>query len=156
MTLRFATEADFQAFLGNRAPRIYGSAPMAPTKTSIGCITADGALLLTLPLRLPSLLNSRMHPLALHRLLKRQLNQVQKALLPFRLRLPSLPATATLTRIGPKPLDPDNLAASFKAVQDGIAQFFGVDDGSDAWTWVYAQEKGAYGLKVEIRSRSQR
>ena len=56
----------------------------------------------------------------------------------------------TLTRIGARKLDSDNLARSMKAVRDGIADALGIDDGSDRIEWKYAQEKGKYAVKVTI------
>lgn len=58
--------------------------------------------------------------------------------------------TVTLTRIGPRRLDDDNLAASFKATRDQVAAELGIDDGSERLEWRYRQEKGAYGIRVEI------
>ena len=60
----------------------------------------------------------------------------------------------TLTRIAPRPLDSDNLARSFKAIRDGIADALGIDDGSKRLTWNYAQEKGPpkrYAVRIEIQ-----
>ncbi len=56
-----------------------------------------------------------------------------------------------LTRIGKRELDSDNLARSFKAVRDGIADAFGTDDGADRWTWEYRQEKGEYSVRVDVK-----
>lgn len=59
-----------------------------------------------------------------------------------------------ITRLGPRKLDSDNLAISAKAVRDGIAQALGVDDGDEtAVHWDYAQERGAYGVRVRIERR---
>ena len=61
----------------------------------------------------------------------------------------------TITRIGAKYLDPDNLANSSKHVQDGIADALGIDDGSERITWFYAQVKGRpkeYSVMVEIKT----
>lgn len=55
---------------------------------------------------------------------------------------PALPVTITLTRIGAKALDSDNLAAGFKAVRDGVADWLGIDDGSPLVTWRYEQRRG--------------
>jgi hypothetical protein len=66
---------------------------------------------------------------------------------------PRLPARVTITRYGPRKLDSDNLAASAKAVRDGVADWFGVDDGSDQYEWVYQQElapAGCFGVRIEI------
>jgi len=57
----------------------------------------------------------------------------------------------TLTRIGPRTLDSDNLAASLKAVRDGIADAIALDDGDPRFDWRYAQKKGKpYAVTVEI------
>ena len=58
-----------------------------------------------------------------------------------------------ITRIAPKKLDSDNLAISSKAIRDGIADAIGIDDGSDKYTWSYAQESGPpkhYAVRVEL------
>lgn len=60
----------------------------------------------------------------------------------------------TLTRHGPRKLDSDNLAGSFKAVRDGVADALGIDDGSDAVEWVYHQEPSKeYGVTIEISAK---
>ena len=59
----------------------------------------------------------------------------------------------TLTRIGVRTLDSDNLANSFKHVQDGVSDALGIDDGSARITWRYTQEKGKpkeYAVRVKI------
>ncbi len=57
----------------------------------------------------------------------------------------------TITRLGPRKLDSDNLAASGKHVRDGIADAIGIDDRSDLYDWVYAQEASkVYGVRVRI------
>lgn len=64
-----------------------------------------------------------------------------------------LPCVIRLTRIGPKRLDADNLAGSFKHVQDSIAREIGVDDGDERIKWEYEQDaigKRVYAVKVEI------
>ena len=63
----------------------------------------------------------------------------------------SLPVTITLTRVGGRQMDSDNLGSSAKGVRDGIADALGVDDGSSEITWVYAQRRGKpRGVHVEI------
>ncbi len=65
-----------------------------------------------------------------------------------------MPIVVTLTRIGKRRLDDDNLAASFKYVRDQIAHMIGTDDGSPLYTWVYKQQIGkVYGVEVEILPR---
>ena len=62
-----------------------------------------------------------------------------------------LPCTVTITRLGPRKLDSDNLATSAKGLRDGIADKLGVDDGDERITWCYAQEKSkTYGVRIEI------
>jgi len=66
------------------------------------------------------------------------------------------PIVITLTRIAPRRLDPDNLARSMKAVQDGIADALRMDDGDPRLQWRYAQAKGKpkeYAVLVEIERK---
>lgn len=67
------------------------------------------------------------------------------------------PISVIITRIGPRTLDTDNLAYSAKAVRDGIADAFGIDDGDEsAVQWSYAQERGEHAVGVYISdARSQ-
>ncbi len=51
----------------------------------------------------------------------------------------SLPAKIIFTRYSCKLLDADNLAGSFKHVQDALAKELGIDDG--LLKWEYRQEK---------------
>ncbi|HPD18011.1 MAG TPA: endodeoxyribonuclease RusA [Planctomycetota bacterium] len=58
-----------------------------------------------------------------------------------------------LTRIGPRRLDSDNLAAALKHVRDGVADALGMDDGDARLRWLYAQRNGRpgeYAVLVEI------
>ena len=50
-----------------------------------------------------------------------------------------LPCVVTLTRVGGKPLDTDNLAGALKGVRDGVADRLGVDDADPRVEWRYAQ-----------------
>lgn len=66
---------------------------------------------------------------------------------------PELPVTVSLTRIGSKQLDGDNLQSACKAARDGIADWLGLDDADPRIIWVYAQQRGKpgeYGLMVEV------
>lgn len=59
--------------------------------------------------------------------------------------------TIHLTRLGRRWLDSDNLATSFKAIRDGIADALGIDDGSSVLTWEYSQKKDKmYGIEIRI------
>lgn len=63
------------------------------------------------------------------------------------------PCRVTLTRIAPRALDDDNLAASFKSVRDGIADRLGINDRDPRVVWAYKQERGEpkeYKVRAEI------
>lgn len=76
-------------------------------------------------------------------------------------KLASTGLRVTITRIGPRDLDSDNLAISAKHVRDGVAKAAGVDDGKPWWTWEYAQRRrvdgdghiGPYGVEVRVEPR---
>ncbi len=104
---------------------------------------------LSIPLQLKSLANARMHWRAMAKIKRYQKDVVAANLVGK--ELPPLPATVTLTRIGKRKMDDDNLAYSFKQVRDQIARTYGVDDGSDKYKWVYCQRLGqAYAIEIEI------
>lgn len=64
----------------------------------------------------------------------------------------ALPAVVTLTRIGPRALDDDNLASALKHVRDGVADALGTHDGpGSGLTWRYGQAKGEYAVRIEIK-----
>jgi len=62
------------------------------------------------------------------------------------------PFSVTLTRIGKRLLDGDNLQGAFKATRDGIADALKVNDGDVRMVeWKYAQEvRDYYAVKIEI------
>lgn len=106
----------------------------------------------TLPLRLDSMLNLRLHHMSKHRKVKAQLEAVAWVV---PLGLP-VPCTVILTRIAPRELDGDNLQGAFKAVRDSVAQRLGVDDKDGPVTWLYSQERGKpreYGVRISITGR---
>jgi hypothetical protein len=109
----------------------------------------------SLPLRTRSTLNVREH---WRKRAKR--TQEERAVVRMRLAVvrewpPRLPAVVTLTRVGPRALDGDNLQGSLKGVRDGVADALGVDDGSDEVTWSYDQQRGSYEVRVRVESRVQ-
>lgn len=111
------------------------------------------AIEVSLPLRTRSTLNTREH---WSQRAKRA--QAERALIRMRLAgvrgwPPALPVNVTLTRVGPRELDDDNLQGACKATRDGVADALGVDDGSEDVQWLYAQEKGAYEVRVKVESR---
>ena len=65
---------------------------------------------------------------------------------------PPVPCSVRLTRFAPSNgLDDDNLAGSLKAVRDQIAEWLGVDDKRrDLVRYVYAQERGVWGVGIEF------
>jgi hypothetical protein len=68
---------------------------------------------------------------------------------------PPPPYVITITRIGPRTLDSDNLAGSAKHVRDGVADWLGIDDGDKRLSWNYAQRSegpGIYAAEVVIES----
>ena len=50
------------------------------------------------------------------------------------------PVEITLTRLGGRQMDDDNLVAAFKALRDGIAARLGLDDADPRLRWRYEQE----------------
>jgi len=68
---------------------------------------------------------------------------------------PPPPYVITITRIGPRKLDSDNLQGSAKAIRDGVADWLGIDDGDDCLTWDYKQRSegaGVYACEIVIES----
>lgn len=113
------------------------------------------------PIKLPSLPNERMHWRTLDRLKKSQRGAVLYCMVKAgrAMDIPPLPVVVTITRTGPRKLDDDNLAGACKYVRDQIAKVIGVDDGSDQYTWRYAQRivrgrPSQYGVDVEITPRA--
>lgn len=71
---------------------------------------------------------------------------------------PALPVVVTMTRIAPRELDDDNLRSALKAVRDGIADYFHVDDRDPRIVWRYEQAKGKpreYAVRITIDCLSQ-
>ena len=66
---------------------------------------------------------------------------------------PKPPLVIVITRCSPGKLDSDNLAGACKALRDGVADWLGVDDGSDELTWRYSQERGAWGVRIQVEER---
>ncbi len=105
----------------------------------------------SIPIELPSLANVRLHWRAMDALKKKQ--KLATKLCMRDVKLPAPPLLVTITRVGPRKLDDDNLASACKYVRDAIAKVVGIDDGSDLYTWRYAQRTGTYGVDVEITQR---
>ncbi len=108
-----------------------------------------------IPLRLPSLANVRMTHWAMASLKKKQKKATAVCLKKAQESdsIPPLPLMITMTRVGPRKLDDDNLASACKYVRDQIAAIVGTDDGSDLYTWRCEQRIGKYAVEVEITER---
>ena len=111
-------------------------------------------------MKLASLANLREHHMARARRAKRQRFKARILTL-AELRAREIegwrwPLTITITRLGPRKLDSDNLAISAKHVRDGIADALGVDDGDETKAaWLYEQEKSAaYRVRIKIECKS--
>ena len=110
---------------------------------------------LTMDIRVVSEANESEHWRTKHARKKKQQEVVSEDWIEVRAwRMPvAFPHLVRLIRIGPKRLDSDNLAGSFKHVQDEIARQLGVDDGDERITWEYAQVpvgKRVYQVRVEV------
>ena len=76
--------------------------------------------------------------------------EVRNALIGF--RLPKPPLTVTITRFGPRRLDPTaNLPATAKHVEDEAASFLRVDDSRDDLVKYVVEQKRSKTYAVEIR-----
>lgn len=102
----------------------------------------------TLPFRLKSP-NKRMHYMAHASKAKMHRSDTCLALRVQARRL-GLPATVLITRIGPRTFDKDNNVASCKNVQDGIADAFEIKDNDPRISFDYTQQKGKYGVLIQI------
>lgn len=134
MTKRLMTE---EAYLAHQARlgKPMGKVPAGPV-----CVLV--------PIRTYSTLNSRVHWAERAKRTKREREAVTLALLGRPLRIP---CTVTLTRIGPRKLDGDNLQGALKGVRDAVATAFRLDDADPRITWEYGQEKGDYAVRIEIK-----
>lgn len=77
-----------------------------------------------------------------------------KLVMGARAKLPPIPCVIRIVRIAPRKLDQGNIAAALKHVQDGCADWIGIDDKHDDLVkYEYAQEKGGqreYSIRIEI------
>jgi hypothetical protein len=109
-------------------------------------------MIVTAPIRIESTPNLREHWAARAKRSREQRTAIWYALKAAKVPY-SFPCRITITRIAPRALDTDNLAAGCKAVRDGIADWLELLDNHPSLTWAYAQETGKpkeYALKVEI------
>jgi len=107
----------------------------------------------SLPIKLASVANLRMHWAVKAKLAKSHRTRTRASLMAEAPTPPSTPLTVVLTRIAPRRLDSDNLASAFKACRDGVADWLGVDDGHKDIEWVYEQRSAGpkfYAIEVEV------
>lgn len=106
---------------------------------------------LEFPLRLGRGQNDRKHWRATYRKRKEEKDAI--AWLLRGCGRPAKPCTFILTRIAPSSgLDDDNLAGSWKAGRDAIAEWIGVDDKKrDLVRYEYKNERGSWGIRIESR-----
>jgi hypothetical protein len=95
-----------------------------------------------IPMPVPSLANMRGHWSKKARIVKRQRAVVAMALRAKAFWNVNCRCRVTLVRVAPRQLDGDNCIASMKAIQDGVADWLGVDDRSPVVAWAYQQERG--------------
>lgn len=111
----------------------------------------------SIPIRLPSLPNTRWDWRKLMGFKSKQKKTVQRYMIAAlrEQEIPDLPLRVTLTRVGKRKLDDDNLAAAFKYVRDQVAELIGPDDGDVyAYQWKYRQRvEGRYSIEVEIQTQ---
>lgn len=112
---------------------------------------------LTIALRTHSILNAKVH--WAHRARKARVERRAAALAlraahPAQLSLLDImgPIDITLTRLGPSAgLDCDNLAAAFKSVRDGVADWLQIDDGDQRLRWSYRQGRAdCWAVRIEV------
>lgn len=117
----------------------------------------SGVAVVTLPLRIPSLANMRMHHMQKYRIMRSQREAVTLACrVPLKEARARIPCLVTLVRVGPKPLDGDNLQSALKAVRDAVAALLEIDDGDVRIEWRYQQERRGpkdYGLLIRVEPR---
>jgi hypothetical protein len=71
---------------------------------------------------------------------------------------PPTPCTIRLVRIAPRKLDQGNIAGALKHVQDGCADWLGIDDRRDdlvKYEYLQEQVPKTYGVRIEIVEASQ-
>lgn len=109
-------------------------------------------MLIEVPLRLGRGGNDRMHWRTKNRQKKAEQEAVGWALAARKDRTkPKPPLIVTLTRVAPSEgLDRDNLVSCFKAIQDSIAAWLGVDDRDASVRYQCDQKRGDWCVLIEI------
>jgi hypothetical protein len=115
-----------------------------------------GMFEVTLPLRCPNPLNGSHGHWSKKAKMRKEHRWAAGTVCRPRLRYLSGDLTVAITRIAPsRGLDPhDGLGASLKGVIDGIADALGCDDRHPRVTWELRQERGPWGVRIEVRPRA--
>lgn len=104
-------------------------------------------------MRLKGSLNAREHWRARASRVRREREAAHWTLMDA--KRPPLPVVVRLVRIAPRSLDDDNLQGVFKAIRDGVADAYGIDDKDRSRIrFEYDQERGAprqYGVRIEVQ-----
>ena len=109
--------------------------------------------MIELPLRIESVANRREHWATRAR--RTRMHRIAALAVPKH----PLPCVVTLIRVAPRKLDDDNLASGCKAIRDGIADRFGVDDGDPRIRFKYEQVRGKakeYALRVRVEPMTEK
>jgi hypothetical protein len=103
-------------------------------------LSGHRSFVVLMPLRIQSRANLREHWRT--RSARDRREKRTTALYLSKVEKPALPVKVTLTRLAPRSLDSDNLAISFKAVRDAVAEWLGADDRDGSGiTWAYEQAR---------------
>jgi hypothetical protein len=109
---------------------------------------------ITLPLKTVGGQNAREHHMARMRRVRLE-RGTSLVLAKSATRQVPLPVSVTMTRLSSGELDDDNLQGACKAIRDGIADAYGIDDRDKRIKWQYAQAKckrGEFGVIVRIEA----
>lgn len=93
------------------------------------------------PVKVVSGLNAREHPMARKQRVSRERNTMAGCFFEVRDQAPPLPWRVTWERLASRRFDLDNLASSFKGLQDELAAQGGFNDGDVSYEPVYQQRK---------------
>jgi hypothetical protein len=104
---------------------------------------------LSIPIKTTTTMNSRAHWAVKAKAAKREHTAVAAAWAKERPEIRPI-LRITLTRVGPRQMDSDQVVTSLKGIRDGVAKKLRIDDGSPLVDWVYRQQHGEYEVRVEV------
>ena len=127
----------------------------AVTRRIQAVVTPD-SIVAAIPVAVVSEANMREHWAAKHRRKKMQQAAVRLWLQTALHRPPfGPPYIVTMTRVGKRALDSDNLAGACKHVRDEVARLLGVNDGdTESASWLYDQRRGDPGIVIQVEPRT--